>query len=263
MRRLIDQDRGREARRQQRLLQIAERRFARMFARILRQVSREMVEEYRRTKGEPKLPDDAYRRVGEAFAGMVQAVAAQFGQRVLDQGKSAGYAIERKDFAEFFARVTLEYIAQEAVRRRITSITETTRTQIIRQIRTGQSEGQGVETIADNIVSVVGSISKVRGALIARTETHAAANAGADQAARATNIPLKKEWVSVSDHRTRDSDDDFDHAAADGQVVEMDQPFRIPKSSGGFELLMFPGDPAGSPGNVINCRCSVAHIVVE
>jgi hypothetical protein len=48
----------------------------------------------------------------------------------------------------------------------------------------------------------------------------------------------------------------------------MDQPFRIAipldqRVIGGdeFELMMIPGDPSASAGNVINCRCAVSHIV--
>ena len=55
---------------------------------------------------------------------------------------------------------------------------------------------------------------------------------------------------------------------ADGQTVDMDQPFRIAipldqRTIGGeeFELMMIPGDDTASAGNVINCRCAVSHIV--
>ena len=93
----------------------------------------------------------------------------------------------------------------------------------------------------------------MRGALIARTETHAAANAGADTAARETGLQLRKEWVSAEDERTRDS-----HRVADGDVADMDGAFAV-----GADLLKYPGDPAGSPEETINCRCAISHIVVE
>jgi len=34
------------------------------------------------------------------------------------------------------------------------------------------------------------------------------------------------------------------------QPIPVDQPFRV-----GPDNLMHPGDPSGSPGNVINCQC--------
>lgn len=54
-----------------------------------------------------------------------------------------------------------------------------------------------------------------------------------------------KTWVAVGDNRTRHA-----HNVANGQTVEIDKPFIV-----GGEELMFPGDPNGSPGNIINCRC--------
>jgi uncharacterized protein with gpF-like domain len=47
-----------------------------------------------------------------------------------------------------------------------------------------------------------------------------------------------------------------DHLAADGQVQDIDEPFDV-----GGEQLMYPGDPAGSPGNTINCRCTVLPVM--
>jgi hypothetical protein len=38
--------------------------------------------------------------------------------------------------------------------------------------------------------------------------------------------------------------------------VPIDEPFIV---SG--EELMYPGDPSGSAGNVINCRCAIGYVV--
>jgi uncharacterized protein with gpF-like domain len=176
-----------------------------------------------------------------------------FGRRILDQQKSGAMVIERKDFATTLARMSQRYAMLEAVRRRITDISDTTRGQIIRGIERGLAEGLGVDATAAFVRDLVPGLSRYRSALIARTETHGAANYGADAAARDTGLQLRKEWVAASDERTRD-----DHAAADGQIVGMDEPFQI-----GSDLLMFPGDPSADVSQVANCRCSVAHIVVD
>jgi uncharacterized protein with gpF-like domain len=42
----------------------------------------------------------------------------------------------------------------------------------------------------------------------------------------------------------------------------MNDPFMVP-SEHGPEPLAFPGDPAGSPGNIINCRCAIAYIPAD
>ena len=57
-------------------------------------------------------------------------------------------------------------------------------------------------------------------------------------------------WVAVLDDHTRDA-----HAEADGQEVEEGQPFVVDG-----EELESPGDPSGSPENIINCRCDAVAI---
>lgn len=59
----------------------------------------------------------------------------------------------------------------------------------------------------------------------------------------------RKEWAAILDQVTRDS-----HVVADGQIVLANQPFVVQN-----ELLMEPGDPNGSPSNIINCRCSALY----
>jgi uncharacterized protein with gpF-like domain len=54
-------------------------------------------------------------------------------------------------------------------------------------------------------------------------------------------------WLSSRDSKVRP-----DHAAADGQTRPVGLPFTV----GGVEL-MYPGDPVGPPGEVVNCRCTM------
>jgi uncharacterized protein with gpF-like domain len=62
---------------------------------------------------------------------------------------------------------------------------------------------------------------------------------------------VMKMWVSTGDHRTRTG-----HLAAHGQIVKVNEPFKVAAQIGQpKEELMYPRDPAGSPGNVISCRC--------
>jgi hypothetical protein len=57
---------------------------------------------------------------------------------------------------------------------------------------------------------------------------------------------ITKEWVSRGDNKVRPA-----HISADGQVVAVNEPFTVMG-----ERLMYPGDPAGSAANIVNCRCS-------
>jgi len=93
---------------------------------------------------------------------------------------------------------------------------------------------------------------------IARTETIRASNAGSRELFQEWGVQ-KHEWLSTKDDRTRtydNTDGKYDHLEADGQVVNIDEPFTV---SG--ESLMFPGDPAGDPGNTINCVIGNTNIM--
>lgn len=85
---------------------------------------------------------------------------------------------------------------------------------------------------------------------IARTQTTRLENAAridAYSVGDKMGYKMVKEWVAVGDDRTRDA-----HLQADGQVVDFDEAFIVDG-----ERLMFPGDPNGSAGNIINCRCTM------
>ena len=61
-----------------------------------------------------------------------------------------------------------------------------------------------------------------------------------------------KMWHTIMDGRERAA-----HGLADGQMVEIDEPFVV-----GDELMMFPKDTSlgASLDNIINCRCTVEYI---
>jgi uncharacterized protein with gpF-like domain len=251
-RRLIDNDRRREQRRQSRLLDRLERQFARRFRAEIARAMRELAEQYRLT-GEVGAPRDHVQNIEAIFRSLAITSAEQFGARIVDQGKAAGYKLETKDFAATMARLALGYIGQEAIRQRITSITNTTRQQVINAVAIGYSQGLGQDGVASFILDRVPEFSLYRGRMIARTETHGAANFGATEAARETGLPLRKEWIAAQDERTRQS-----HADADGQIVGQDETFDV-----GGSRLEYPGDPSGPAEEVINCRCALGWVVAD
>lgn len=76
---------------------------------------------------------------------------------------------------------------------------------------------------------------------VARTETASAAGYAQHQTALDLGF-TKKQWISARDARTRDS-----HSQLDGETRGINERY----SNG----LMYPGDPSGAAGEVINCRC--------
>jgi uncharacterized protein with gpF-like domain len=250
-RRLIDRNRKREARRQVLLLDRLTRQFRGRLERELADAMRDMVERWEITR-EVMMPRGFAERLEATYQQMTVAAVEAFSQRIMQQGKHAGLILERKeDFAQLMRRRALRYVQQEAIRRRITRVTETTRSQIIRAVDYGYRSGQTLPQTASTIRSIIPAIAQYRADAIARTETHGAANYGSNEAAKETGLPLKREWLAAEDERTRES-----HAEADGQIVGQDEPFQV-----GDSLMMYPGDPSAPPEEVVNCRCTLGYIV--
>jgi hypothetical protein len=123
---------------------------------------------------------------------------------------------------------------------------------ILKAIGDVVATGGTVEDQADavrHVLDVTGTENwPARAKTVAVTEVHRAWNMGALAAAQRAQQrlgPLTKRWDAKDDSATRPG-----HKRADGQIVFINQPFIV-----NMEALMIPGDPAGSPSNVISCRC--------
>jgi SPP1 gp7 family putative phage head morphogenesis protein len=103
-------------------------------------------------------------------------------------------------------------------------------------------DGLSVQQIASVIRNYYDDRSYSMAMRIARTETASAAGYAQHQTALDLGY-TKKLWISARDSRTRDS-----HARMDGESKDINSRY----SNG----LMYPGDPSGSAGEVINCRCT-------
>lgn len=125
---------------------------------------------------------------------------------------------------------------------------------IFAEISTGVANGEDQASIAARVdAKILTSGSEWwenRAKVITRTETNRAWNAGVLAAAQYYQAPSTR-WVKVWDTDV-DSHERPAHRRADGQVRSLSDTFQV-----GGEDLRFPGDPAGSPGNVINCRCKM------
>lgn len=185
-----------------------------------------------------------------------------FGPMVIDhlQEKRSGVrwetnavaAIERKDAFDIFEERVLAWLDDYAFSQAsdITSSIAELASEILQNAFT---EGLGEEETATILQEAIGG-DYSSAARIARTEMHTAANIGSDEAARATGLTIVKEWATTEDGRARQS-----HVDADGQRRPMDEPFDVDG-----EALDFPGDPKGSAGNIINCRCvALYHPVIN
>lgn len=257
----------REAAIQSRLLDVMEARFRRKIAGVVAEESRRYLEAYQELGYIPAPSDDDVQAFRDLYKQIGLQTVRTFGARVVSQGKALGYDLECKQeggFAALFRSLALAWINLEPIRRRITRVTETTRARIVSEVARGQQDGLGVDAISKAINKRVPSISRTRGALIARTETHNAANYAMHETAKSTGLELEKEWVATEDARTRRFADDaeYNHLAMHGQKRPMDEPFSMPWLYGPDLPIMYPGE-AGKPGAAtINCRCASIHRVV-
>ena len=143
----------------------------------------------------------------------------------------------------------------------VNGITSTTKETIRKILIQGMQEGWSIMQMMKEIEK--SGINIYRAELIARTETTRAANQGAMLGAISTGLLTVKEWIAITDDRTRRIPrNDYDHLHMDGKTTPIDQPFTVPGLRS-IDIMEYPGDPNGSAGNVCNCRCTVGFEVVR
>lgn len=199
------------------------------------------------------VPSDAVQEEVERF--YVEA-AVRFGEVGLAHLKGMARVYVTKQ-EEAFRRRAKEYL-DEVGAEKVSQISETTRDDLVTLLQQTIEDGVGIDEAQRRITDQLPQLTSQRATTIARTEIIPASNRAVHAGAREAGIALDKEWITALDGRQRTSPpDEFDHGAADGQIVDMDSHFVV---SG--EEMRFPGDTSqgASAGNVINCRCASAPI---
>jgi SPP1 gp7 family putative phage head morphogenesis protein len=133
--------------------------------------------------------------------------------------------------------------------KQVKGINETTQVAIKDAVKEGIQDGEGIPKIKKRIEEVFANAKGYRAELIARTETHNSVGTGTYETYKSAGVE-KKEWLSTSDSRTRDS-----HIKMNREVVGINDKF----SNG----LMFPGDANGQPEEICNCRCTLLPVIEE
>ena len=199
-------------------------------------------------------PTDHEKRI-EATLNQIHTVSIRtFSERFESQIKSTTPATLKASGNPLYDRLVQFYIATFGGAKIAPDISKTTRDIIVRTIARGKKNGDSNDEIASSMRARVSQLSTARSAVISRTEVHNSSNYALLETAKESGVVSSKEWVSGSDDRVRDGE--FDHVDANGQIALINEPFIV---SG--EELMFPGDPSGSAGNVINCRCAQVFLV--
>lgn len=121
----------------------------------------------------------------------------------------------------------------------------------------GVRAGERLSDLRKRIAKILDDQGPFRALKIARTEVVGAFESGTLKSYERSGVVEKKGWLTARDANVRPTQaGDFNHQDADGQEQPLNLPFIV---SG--ERLMFPGDPAGSPGNIINCRCTQVPVI--
>lgn len=149
--------------------------------------------------------------------------------------------------------VQLDSKISEGLYKRLGEDVEQLKKDIASEVSRGISTGASFEQIGQQIgFKMMGKYDAPGGALakamtIARTEGHriqVQSTMDACYKAKEIGADVVKQWDSTLDGKTRGA-----HKKVDGEVRELDEPF----SNG----LMYPGDPNGGAGEVVNCRCAL------
>lgn len=131
-----------------------------------------------------------------------------------------------------------------------------------KQIQTALAEGWSIQKFGTEVRKSHG-FSRKRAELIGRTEIIRASNFGSLEGAIESGVPASKSWLSTRDGRTRSyaKGDKFDHVIMDGKTVaNLRDPFLV-----NGQPMKHPGDISmgASPGNTINCRCTITYTPIE
>lgn len=112
--------------------------------------------------------------------------------------------------------------------------------------------GEPVPEIAKRMEKIT-DINRSSAMRNARTMITGAENSGRLESVRRladSGVILKRVWMAAHDNVVRDL-----HKELDGQERGTEEPFEV----GGYKI-MYPGDPAGAPEMVYNCRCTTGVI---
>lgn len=165
--------------------------------------------------------------------------------------KGVKVTLEDSDDEELAIRIAADFARKHP--NRSDDVAQTTIDLARQAVASGIEAKYGPDKIARLIKdSVGGAVGDYRARMIARTESAAAfnfANLETVKDMEDSTGPLMKTWVAATDERVRDT-----HAEIDGTSVPLEDTFKVGDSD-----LSFPGDPSGSPEEIINCRCTLVY----
>ncbi len=205
--------------------------------------------------------------VAEIMAGTLYDVYSRVANdlRIMAKGSTKGsvQSIEKKEEStdEELDRVyelLLESFKSEAVTQSV-FITDTLWSELSKSVlEDPEILTEGPAQVAKAIRAQTKNLSTYNSIRIARTEVIASASESQEKFVEELwdveeDGPMYKRWHATRGSRTRDA-----HRKIDGAIVPKDHTFKVGKDD-----MKYPGDRSASPGNLCNCRCSIAYLPEE
>lgn len=210
-----------------------------------------------------KLSEEPIKQFFEKFYPMSAPLGQMTRKQMLAQ-KQAGSVKSLEDdlYLSIYERHMQQLVGTADYASRIKTITNTTSERIntvIQQVLTdGELGGYGIDKIRQNLTDAIGASIRgnvrARAKAIAQTEMISASNQASTYAADSTGLEYRKYWSTSHLQGIRPT-----HIMAEQDSIQRGGLKKDERFSNG---LLFPGDPAGSAEEVINCRCTVMHEIV-
>lgn len=154
-----------------------------------------------------------------------------------------------KDSFDLYFEAAMDSFVTENLGQRIVSITGTSKDEVIDILRGLIDSGDAVSLsraeIQNKVIKAYGSFERMSAARIARTEIATITNKARSIAVESIGHKVQKQWTAGGKNIRPEH-----QAASNGEWIDKELPYNV-----GGENLMYPGDPAGSAWNVINCKC--------
>lgn len=190
---------------------------------------------------------ELYGTVGKDFAGDLRSM----------------FVRKKSDEDDLWEAYLQEYARKQAGKK-VVSIVKYTRRQfeaaIQEQLTIGLEQGKGTQAIADMFIR---SMSREwnedtawRAMRIAQTEVIGASNRASYEAASQSGYMMKKIWITAPIGVAKNERHAVEGAIENKEVM-INQPFIV-----NGVAMDCPGDDAGGPENVINCRCAIAYEIL-
>lgn len=187
----------------------------------------------------------------KTYLNLYQSTTEAFHNKGIKELKSS-YAIDKKASEEEYWYHINKWI-KKTTADKVVNVQDHTKKMLKKIISRGLNKGLSNADIAKEVLELKEISTAYRAMKIVRTEVHTAAVNAVNETMLDAGMSMMKMWSSARDERTR-----IDHSEADAfysdNPISLEEAFVV-----GGDILNFPGDPNGSPGNIINCGCIVLY----